>query len=96
MALTHSIVVANDDVATSTVVGADTGTIIQDSKLNEDAQAREPKIDYGFDISGNPVDRNHVIVNDVIPASEAKMEVKIAAIETQCHRTTIEHWLAEA
>ena len=35
-------------------------------------------------------------MNDAIPASEAEMEAEITAIETQHHRTTIEHRLAEA
>ena len=53
-------------------------------------------MDYELDISGDSVDRDFVIVNDAIPTSEAKMEAEIAAIETQCHRATIEHRLAEA
>ena len=39
IALTHSTVVANDDVAVSIIISANTGTVIQDSKLNEDTQA---------------------------------------------------------
>ena len=96
MALTYSIIVANNEVATSTIVGADTGTVIQDSKPNKDAQVWESEMDYEFDISDDSVDRNHIIVNDAILASKAKIEAKIAAIETQRHRATIEHWLAEA
>ena len=96
MALTCSTVVANNDVATSTVVSIETGTVIQNSKPNKDAQAREFKIDYGLDISDDLMDCDRVIVNNTISASETKMEAKIAAIKTQRHRATIEHWLAEA
>ena len=94
--LTYSTIVVNDDVAASTVVGADTGTVIQDSKPNEDVQAQESEIDYEFNINGDPVNCNCVIMNDVIPASEAKIEAEIAAIETQRHRATIKYWLVEA
>ena len=59
-------------------------------------QARESKIDYELDISGDPVDCDRVIVNDAIPASEAAMEAKITAIVTQHHRATIERRLTEA
>lgn len=96
MAFTCNTIVANNEVATSTIVGADTGTVIQDSKPNKDAQVRESEMDYELDISDDSVDRNHIIVNDAILASKAEMEAKIAAIETQHHRATIEHWLAEA
>ena len=44
-------------------------------------QAQESEIDYELDISGDLVDRNCVIVNDAIPASEAEIETEIAAIE---------------
>ena len=87
---------ANDHIAASTIVGADTGTVIQNSEPNEDAQAQESKMDYELDISGEPVDRNYVIVNDPTPASEAEMEAEIAAIEPQHHRATIKRQLAEA
>ena len=96
MALTRSTVIVNDDVTASTIIGANTGTVIQDNKLNEDAQAQESKIDYELDISSEPMDCNHVVVNDLTPASETEMEAEIAAIETQCYRATIERWLAEA
>ena len=82
MALTYSTIVANDDVAAFTVVGANTGTVIQNSKPNEDAQTQESEIDYELDISGDLVDCNRVIVNDAISISEAAMEAEIAAIET--------------
>ena len=39
IALTCSTVIANDDVAASTVVGTDTDNVIQNSEPNEDAQA---------------------------------------------------------
>ena len=53
-------------------------------------------MDYELDISGNPIDCDHVVVNNSTPASEVEMEAKIAAIETQRHRVTIKHRLAEA
>ena len=96
IALTHSTIVANDDVAASTIVGADTGTVIQDSEPNEDAQAQESEMDYELDISDEPVDCDCVVVNNPTPASEAEMEAEITAIETQCHRATIERQLAKA
>ena len=96
MALTHSTVIANDDITVSIVIGIDTGTVIQDSKFNEDAQARESKINYELDINNDPVDCNCVIVNDAILISEAEMEVEIAAIETQRHRAMTKCRLAQA
>ena len=81
MAFTRSTVIANDDVAMLTIVDTDTGTVIQDSKPNEDAQAQESEIDYELDISGELVDCNHVIVNDPTPASEAEIKAKITAIK---------------
>ena len=56
MALTRSTIVANDDIAASIVVDANTGTVIQDSKSNEDAQAQESEINYKLDISDDSVD----------------------------------------
>ena len=76
---------ANDDVAASTIVDANTGTVIQNSKPNENAQAQESKMDYELDISDETVDCNCVVVNDPPPASEVEMEAEIVAIETQCH-----------
>lgn len=96
MALTHSTVVANDDVAVSTIIGADTGIVIQDSKPNKNPQTQKSEIDYELDINSDPVDLNCVIINDVIPASEVKIEAEIAVIETQHHRATIKRQLAEA
>ena len=96
MALTRSTVVANDDVVASPIVGVNTSTIIQNSKPNKDTQAQESKMDYEFDIRGDPVDYDRVVVNNSTSVSEAEMEAEIAAIETQHHRATIEHWLAEA
>ena len=54
------------------------------------------KIDYEFDISGDPVDRDCVIMNDVIPTSEVMIEAEIATIKTQRHRAIIKRQLAEA
>ncbi|MCJ1266315.1 hypothetical protein MMC22_006198 [Lobaria immixta] len=96
MALTHSTVAANDDVAASTIVDADKGTVIQDSKPNENAQAQESEMDYELDISSKLIDRDCIAVNDLTPASDAEMEAEIAAIKTQHHRLTIERWLAKA
>ena len=53
-------------------------------------------MNYELDISDDSVDHDCVIVNDAIPASEAKMEAEIAVIETQHHRATIERRLTEA
>ena len=96
MALTCSTVVANDDIAVSTIVGANTDTVIQNSKPNENTQAQESKMNYKLDISDEPVNCNCVVVNDPTPVSEAEMEAEIAAIKTQCHQATIERQLAEA
>lgn len=82
MALTCSTIVANDDIAASTIVGANIGIVIQDSKPNKDAQAQESEINYEFDISGKSIDHDRVVVNDPTPANEAKMEAEIAVIET--------------
>lgn len=53
-------------------------------------------MNYELNISDEPMDCNCVVVNDPIPASEAEMEVEIAAIKIQHHRATIECRLAEA
>ena len=39
MTLIHSTVAANDDVAMFTVVGANSGTVISESELNDNMQA---------------------------------------------------------
>ena len=96
MALTRSTVVANNDVAALTIVGANTDTVIQDSKPNEDMQAQEAEIDYEFDINNKPVDCNCVVVNNLTPTSEAEIKAEIAAIKTQRYRATIKCQLTKA
>ena len=90
MALTRSSIIVNDNVAASTIVDTNTSIVIQDSKPNEDVQAQESKMDYELDISDEPIDCDHIVMNDPTPASEAEMEAEIAVIKTQRHRATIE------
>ena len=96
MTLTCSIIITNDNVAAFIIVGADTGTVIQDNKPNKNAQAQKSKIDYEFEISSDLVNRDCIVVNNSTFTSEAKIEAEITVIETQHHRATIKCRLAEA